>query len=147
ISIDAAGVVITFAIAPPSGNQLCITGVQALVTETSAQAVYVGVRGTPTATACSSSNSPTVSLTLPEPLAGRDLVVDSNAYTSDGAGTMRRCDAQLGCHPPAFGCDQPWIDQALREADTPPRSKRTVEGCDGHYLVMTIDVGTSACPA
>jgi hypothetical protein len=147
VSIDARGMVITFATAPPFGNQLCVTGVDAVVTETSAHAVYVSVRGAPTTTFCSSSDSPKVTLTLSEPLAGRDLVVDTNPYTSEGAGTMRRCDARLGCHPPTFGCDQPWIDQALRDADTPPRSKRNVEGCDGHYLVMTIDVGTSACPA
>jgi hypothetical protein len=87
-----------------------------------------------------------VTLTAPGPLGDRALVLNQEAWTPDGDG-YRRCDRTLGCDPPRDPCD-PRLLSAVRDGmDVPRNSAYTVEHCDPRWLVMSIDVNSTACGA
>lgn len=134
----------------PAGDPLCARNpttsyyteennlIYANVVVESARASVVG--GCPTRAAA------VVTLTSPEPLGDRILVLNRQAWAPAGD-TYRRCDPDLGCTPPANRCERTWIDAARNILDVPRNSTFHIEHCDQNWLVLTVDVNSTACGA
>jgi len=96
---------------------------------------------------CPTRAADVATLTAPEPVGDRVVVLNQQAWAPAGGG-YRRCDADLGCHPPADHCDQTWILAAVKNLDAPRNSHRNVEVCDARgWLVLTLDLNSTACGA
>jgi hypothetical protein len=96
--------------------------------------------------ACPSTAPAVVTLTAPEPIGDRILVLNQEAWAPSGA-AYRRCDPQLGCTPPADPCDRVWVQAAVMGMDVSRHSVGSVEGCDGTWLVMTVPSDPVPCGA
>jgi hypothetical protein len=97
--------------------------------------------------ACPGHTPGVVTLTAPDPINGRTVVLNQQAWKSDGDG-YHRCDQTLGCDPmPADHCDTAWIHVAVAGLDVSRHSAGTVERCDGKWLVMTVPFDPVPCGA
>ena len=73
-------------------------------------------------------------------------MLNQEAWKPDGD-VYRKCDGTLGCDPPGDPCD-PRLLHAVRDGmDVPRNSAYSVEHCDPRWLVMTINVNSTACGA
>lgn len=140
----------------PSGPRPCVRDLKAVDTD----AMYGVVPGTvhvqvtfssPSGdrrSGCTKEAEATVRVTLPEPLNGRDLVVDNyTVFTAEGATppALRLC-GKLGCHPAATGCTPDSYDQALMAVDVPQHTIRGDTDCQGQWMVMAFSWRTGpAC--
>ncbi|MDF3297788.1 hypothetical protein [Streptomyces tropicalis] len=126
----------------PAGPRPCVRGLRAVVTDTAAKQVWVQVTfASPSGdrrSGCTGQTTATARVRLPQPLEGRDLIVDHyTVFTADGAKppALRRC-GQLGCRPPATGCTPASYEQALFAVGAPRHTYRDAEHCDGAWLVL-----------
>jgi len=85
-------------------------------------------------------------LTSSTPIGDRVVVLNNAPWAPDGTG-YRRCDPDLGCVPPTDHCDPTWVLAAIKGMDVPRNSARNVEGCDGAWLVMTLNLNSTQCGA
>ncbi|WP_019981204.1 hypothetical protein [Streptomyces sp. Amel2xE9] len=136
----------------PTGPRACVRDLEAVLTEpmcdlVRVQITFVSPSGD-RASGCTKERSATARLTLPEPLGGRDVVVDDyTRFTADGAKppALRLC-GKLGCTPPVTGCTAGSYEQALTTVDAPRHTYRKAERCDGKWLVLDISWRTGpAC--
>ena len=99
--------------------------------------------------ACPSRTTVELSLSTPDPLAGRRLSLGGTyAWVVRGNGYVH-CQEFLGCDPPTDHCAPGWIDKAVFSLDVSVkhiRGVRTERGCDGNWLVLDIDRSVGACP-
>ncbi len=95
---------------------------------------------------CPEKAAAVATLTAPQPIGERIVVLNQQAWAPEGSG-YRRCDPELGCHPPADHCDPAWIRAAISELDVPRHSYWNTEHCDAGWLIVTVDVNSSACGA
>jgi hypothetical protein len=108
--------------------------------------VVVSSAGAAVVGGCPERAPAVVTLTAPDPLGNRLLVLNQEAWKPDGGG-YRRCDAALGCEPPSDPCD-PGLLNAVRDGmDVPRNSAYSVEHCDPRWLVMSVDANSTACGA
>jgi hypothetical protein len=126
----------------PSGKHPCVRDLKAVLTDPMTDLARVQITfSSPsgdTRSGCTGESAATVRLELPEPLGGRDVIVDHYVhFTADGAKppALRLC-GELGCHPPATGCTAASYDQALMAVDAPEHTYRDSERCDGKWLVL-----------
>jgi hypothetical protein len=134
----------------PAGREDCARDPRTTnVTEENANVyanVVVGSAGASVHGACPGRAPAVVTLTAPGLLGDRILVLNQEAWKPDGD-VYRKCDGALGCNPPSDPCD-PRLLHAVRDGmDVPRNSAYTVEHCDPRWLVMTIDVNSTACGA
>jgi hypothetical protein len=130
----------------PSGEHPCVRDLKAIDTDAEYGAVPGTVHVQITFTSpsgdlrsgCTEEKTATARVRLPEPLGGRELVVDDyTVFTADGAKppALRLC-GPLGCRPPVTGCTPRSYDQALYEVGAPMHTHRDAEHCDGRWLVL-----------
>ncbi len=97
--------------------------------------------------ACPSNTPGAVTLTAPDPINGRIVVLNQQAWKPDG-NEYHHCDATFGCDPlPADHCAPAWIQVAVKGLDVSRHSTGTVERCDGRWLVMTVPLDPVPCGA
>lgn len=126
----------------PSGPHACVRDLKAVLTEPMTdlariQVTFVSPSGD-RASGCTRERTATAKVALPEPLGGREVVVNfDTVFTSDGAKppALRLC-GELGCNPPATGCTPGSYDQALLAVGAPAHTYRDSERCDGKWLVL-----------
>jgi hypothetical protein len=145
-SVSASGRVLTFAVQVPTGRNGCERGLSAQVTEVTAARAYVRIvfqsRLSSVFGACA-YRAVTVRATLPGPLGGRDLVINTSTMFAPGHGIMlRRCSDESGCGPvilvPA-ACAAPSYQQAMLATAPPADASYQVLGCDGRWLALDVD--------
>jgi hypothetical protein len=108
--------------------------------------VVVSSAGAAVVGGCPERAPAVVTLTAPNPLGDRLLVLNQEAWKPDGAG-YRKCDGALGCDPPSDPCD-PRLLNAVRDGmDVPRNSAYTVEHCEPRWLVMSVNLNSTACGA
>jgi hypothetical protein len=106
--------------------------------------VVMAQTGTPPSGSCPAQG--TATLTTTEPVGTRFLVLNQQPWRLAGD-AYERCDAELGCAPPADHCDLTWTLKAFNGLDVPRHAGRHIEHCDQQWLVMTVDVNSAACGA
>lgn len=85
-------------------------------------------------------------LTAPEPIGDREVMLNSQqVWIRDGAG-FRRCGS-LGCQPPQDPCDPRWVHAVRDGLDVPRNSSYDVEHCGDGWLIMTVNLNSTACGA
>jgi hypothetical protein len=126
----------------PHGENPCVRGLKAKVTQSDAKTVRVQLTfSTPSGdlrSGCTEETKATARVRLPQALGGQHLVVDlDTVFTTEGAKlpALRLC-GQLGCDPPATGCSAGSYDQALLAVGAPAHTVRGAEHCDGKWLVL-----------
>lgn len=110
-----------------------------------ANVVFDLVRGLPTGS-CRVRVPAVVTLTAPQPIGERTLVLNQQAFGLMNGGYVR-CAKHIGCHPPANHCDIAWQLAAVDGLDAPAHSRRKPEYCDQNWLIMTLDFNSAACGA
>ncbi len=94
---------------------------------------------------CASSRLAEVTFNAPASLSGRTLVINNESFWQQTGTDYRKCDERLGCDPPTDHCDPAWRDLVLGHLDVPRHSGVSTRACDGHWMVVDIDVGPSSC--
>jgi hypothetical protein len=134
----------------PAGGDGCARDLKAEVFDEEEGRVYVHVTfqspGEEVAGGCPSQAPAVATLTTPEPLGTRVVIVNEHAWAPTG-GAYRRCAEDVGCTPPADHCDPAWELAAFNGLDVPRHAARDFEHCDQSWLVMTVDLNSSACGA
>ncbi|MEN3307047.1 MAG: hypothetical protein V7603_3249 [Micromonosporaceae bacterium] len=95
---------------------------------------------------CPAAAPGVATLRAPGPVGDRVVVLNQQAWAPDGP-RYRRCDPVLGCAPPADHCDTTWVLAAVNGLDVPRNSARNIAHCDQAWLVLTLDVNSTACGA
>ncbi|GIJ56916.1 hypothetical protein [Virgisporangium aurantiacum] len=96
--------------------------------------------------ACPTRTPAVVTLTAPAPLGTRNLVLNQQEWTPAGD-VYRRCHAANPCGPPVPPCDGTLINDTRNSLDVPRNSAYTVEHCTDRWLVLVVDVNSTACGA
>ncbi len=97
--------------------------------------------------ACPGRETLTWTLTVPTPVTGKAVMFNTDDLWAPDDGGYRRCDDQLGCHPPADHCSPVWLDAVVSRMDVPRHSFRDTRHCDQRWLVMDINVNAGQCGA
>ncbi|MBO3741778.1 hypothetical protein [Actinoplanes flavus] len=141
---------VTVRVAALAGPDGCSRNVRVADTQEENGTVFVSVteesRLSSVHGACPGSTPVTVTVTSAAPFAGRIVTVNQQPWSLRG-GVYTRCDAELGCNPPADHCDATWTRAAVRGLDVSRHSAGTVESCDSRWLVMTVPDDPAACGA
>jgi hypothetical protein len=102
---------------------------------------------------CDLATTP-VQVTLDGPLDRRAVITQNpTANWQAGAdGSYQRCelpacDPETGQVPPAAGCGDSTLPDAVRRGDVPRRAGIDVRACELPWAVVDIDIGAGACPA
>lgn len=137
----------------PAGGEDCAKDLHLEMLTEENNTVYANVvfssRGSNVVGACPANERAETTLTTPGPLGDRPLVFNSEAMWHRLGAAYGRCDARLGCTPPADHCAEAWIDQATFDSDVPVKhlsGARVVRGCDGAWLVLDITRHVGECP-
>lgn len=138
----------------PAGGDGCAEGARPTYLEESAATVWVNVvytsrRGSERGDPCPEREVVEVPVTLAGPLASRDVSVNGSQVWGRQGGGYVRCDAVLGCRPPADHCDPLWVDRAVLGLDVAVkrvRGVRTVLGCTPEWLVLDLNRAVGNCP-
>jgi len=76
---------------------------------------------------------------------GTILIVNQETWELADSGGFARCDLYLGCGtPPEDPCDG-YLGQFVSQLDVPQHTSQGVWGCDGTWMVYSVDPATSFC--